>query len=141
AVGAGIALIGECLRIWAAGHLHKAREVTVSGPYRWLAHPLYVGSSIMGAGLAVVSGSWLVTGLIGVYFAVTLTAVIRNEEAFLRRAFGDGYDRYRGGASDGGAARRFSVAQAMANREYRAAAGLVIAVVLLALKAAFRSRL
>ena len=28
---------------WAAGHLHKSREVTSSGPYRWLAHPLYVG--------------------------------------------------------------------------------------------------
>ena len=30
---------------------NKAREVTSSGPYRWFAHPLYVGSSIMGAGL------------------------------------------------------------------------------------------
>ena len=47
--------LGEALRIWAAGHLDKAREVTASGPYRWFAHPLYVGSSVMGVGLAVAS--------------------------------------------------------------------------------------
>src|SRR5690606_27058596 len=38
--GGAIACAGEGLRIWAAGHLNKAREVTTSGPYRWLAHPL-----------------------------------------------------------------------------------------------------
>ncbi len=47
--------LGEVLRIWAAGHLNKSREVTSSGPYRWFAHPLYVGSSIMGVGLAIAS--------------------------------------------------------------------------------------
>ena len=31
-VGAAIAAVGEALRIWAAGHLDKAREVTASGP-------------------------------------------------------------------------------------------------------------
>ena len=39
-VAAAIALVGEALRIWAAGHLNKSREVTSSGPYRWFAHPL-----------------------------------------------------------------------------------------------------
>ncbi len=55
--GRRCAIAGEALRIWAAGHLNKSREVTSSGPYRWFAHPLYVGSSIMGVGLAVASGS------------------------------------------------------------------------------------
>ena len=41
AAGAAVAALGEAMRIWAAGHLNKGREVTVSGPYRWLAHPLY----------------------------------------------------------------------------------------------------
>ena len=50
AAGAPIAVCGEMLRVWAAGHLNKSAEVTSSGPYRWFAHPLYVGSSIMGAG-------------------------------------------------------------------------------------------
>ena len=52
-VGGSVAVVGEALRIWAAGHLNKSREVSSSGPYRYFAHPLYVGSSMMGAGVAV----------------------------------------------------------------------------------------
>jgi hypothetical protein len=142
AAGTAVAVAGECLRIWASGHLNKAREVTVSGPYRWCAHPLYVGSSIMGIGLAVMSNSYIVTALITLYLVATLTAAIRSEEAFLRRAFGDRYDRYRrGGADDPVMAaergRQFSAAQAIANREHRAVAGLVLAVLLLVLKATY----
>ena len=42
-VGPAVALAGEVLRVWAAGHLEKSREVTSSGPYRFTRHPLYVG--------------------------------------------------------------------------------------------------
>ena len=37
AAGAIVALVGEGLRIWAAGHLEKGREVTASGPVPLLA--------------------------------------------------------------------------------------------------------
>ncbi len=135
-IGMSIAACGEALRVWAAGHLNKAREVTASGPYRWCAHPLYVGSSIMGVGLAIACASVVVGALIAVYLSVTLTAAIRNEEAFLRGEFGDRYERYRrqGVVNDG---RRFSVAQAIANREQRALAGFALAVLLLILKATY----
>jgi protein-S-isoprenylcysteine O-methyltransferase Ste14 len=139
--GSALAAVGEALRIWAAGHLNKSREVTQSGPYQWFAHPLYVGSSIMGAGLAVASGSVVVALLIALYLGSTITAAIRSEEAFLRRKFGDQYDRYRRGetgARDSDArTRRFTVAQAMANHEYRAVGGVVLAVLLLCLKASY----
>jgi protein-S-isoprenylcysteine O-methyltransferase Ste14 len=138
--GGSVALVGELLRIWAAGHLHKSREVTSSGPYRWLAHPLYVGSSLMGAGVAVASGRVIVVLLVAVYLAATIVAAVRQEEAFLRTRFGDRYDRYRRGTGDRGdhdAVRRYRVSQAIANREYRAAAGLVVAVLLLFLKARY----
>jgi protein-S-isoprenylcysteine O-methyltransferase Ste14 len=140
--GGAIALAGEGLRLWAAGHLNKSREVTSSGPYRWLAHPLYVGSSVMGAGLAVASNSGLVALLVAVYLGTTIAAAIRSEEAFLRRTFGEGYDRYRRGDDRSAnrpdaADRRFTVARAMANREYRAVAGLAVAVLLLLIKAAY----
>ena len=140
--GTSIAVLGECLRVWASGHLNKAREVTVSGPYRWFAHPLYVGSAIMGAGLAIASNSVAVSGVIALYLAVTLTAAVKSEEAFLRRTFGDQYDRYRRGPSGIAAAvtasqRRFSFSQAKSNREHRAIAGLAVAVLLLVLKATY----
>lgn len=143
--GGLIAAVGEALRIWAAGHLNKAREVTASGPYRWLAHPLYIGSSIMGVGLAFASHSVIVTGLIAAYLLATIAAAVRSEEAFLREKFGERYDRYRrrrdsdaskeAGGDD--RRRRFSLAQAMANHEHRAIVGLAFAVLLLVLKATY----
>ena len=143
AIGMSIAACGELMRIWAAGHLRKSREVTVSGPYRWVAHPLYVGSAVMGAGLAVASASVLVAALITIYLVATLTAAIKNEEAFLRRTFGDQYDLYRSGVEakrrerSAASQRRFSLEQAVANREYRAIAGLGVAILLLIWKATY----
>ena len=57
AVGALVAAAGELIRIWAAGHLEKGREVTMSGPYRLTRHPLYLGSGLIAAGLAIASSS------------------------------------------------------------------------------------
>jgi hypothetical protein len=133
--------LGEAIRFWAAGHLHKAHEVTSSGPYRWFAHPLYLGSSIMGAGLAVACRSATVALVIGLYLGATLVAASRSEEAFLRRSFGDRYDRYRrpdvGSPRNTDAGRGFSLAQAIANREHRAAAGLVLVLLLLLWKTTY----
>src|SRR6476620_11071296 len=64
ASGTTIAVIGEAIRVWAAGHLEKGREVTASGPYALTRHPLYLGSCIMGAGFAVASHSVVVATLV-----------------------------------------------------------------------------
>jgi hypothetical protein len=130
--GAAIAGVGEALRVWAAGHLEKGREVTASGPYRWTRHPLYVGSTLMGAGLAVASGRLEVMAMIALYLATFVTAAVRTEEAFLRARFGDAYARYRAGETR---ARRFSIARVAANREYRAVAGLAAVLAWLAWRA------
>ena len=137
-LGLAIAVPGEGLRFWAAGHLNKAREVTASGPYRWFSHPLYVGSSIVGLGAGVASHSVVAIGLIALYLALTLAAAVRSEEAFLRRAFGDRYDRFkRGDLAGDGHTRPFSLSQAIANREPRAVIGLALAWLLLFLKATY----
>ena len=133
--GIAIAAVGEVMRIWAAGHLEKGREVTRSGPYQWTGHPLYVGSSIMALGVAVACQSVTVAVLILIYMASTLTAAVRTEEAFLRRTFGDTYIRYQRSFGEPGT-RRFSIARARKNREYRAIAGLIGGFALLALKIA-----
>jgi protein-S-isoprenylcysteine O-methyltransferase Ste14 len=137
-IGLPIAVVGESLRVWAAGHLEKSREVTQSGPYRLFRHPLYVGSSIMGVGLAVAAGSLIVTLLVLTYLIATLSAAVRTEEAFLRSRFGGDYDAYRDGRNRStttpAAQRRFSLARAMRNKEYRAIAGLAIAAGLLLAK-------
>ena len=121
-IGLVVAGVGEAIRIWAAGHLEKGREITRSGPYRWSRHPLYVGSSIIAVGIVT-----------AFYMGATITAAIRTEEAFLSERFGDAYDRYRESGGDP-MPRGFSVARAIRNREYRAVAGLAAGFALLALR-------
>ena len=130
ALGAAIASVGEIVRIWAAGHVEKSREVTQSGPYRFVRHPLYVGSAVMGVGLAVASRSVTTAVLIGAYLALTMRAAIATEDAFLRRQFGAAYDRYRNGVLPS-VSRRFSLARVWRNREHRAVIGLGVVFALL----------
>ena len=132
-LGGLVAVAGEALRVWAAGHLEKGREVTASGPYALTRHPLYVGSTIIGIGMSIACASWVVAVLVLAYLAITLTAAIRTEEAHLTEKFGEAYPDYR--ACRGPAEpRRFSTARARRNREYRAVLGLLLAIALLALK-------
>ena len=123
-VGLAIACAGEALRIWAAGHLDKGREVTRSGPYRWTRHPLYAGSGLIALGVVIASRSALVALIGGAYVGVTIPMAIRAEEAFLRRTFGPTYDLYQRDEAPP-MLRRFSLANARRNREHRAALGLI----------------
>ncbi|HUQ89734.1 MAG TPA: isoprenylcysteine carboxylmethyltransferase family protein [Vicinamibacterales bacterium] len=132
-IGAAIAVIGESMRLWAAGHLEKSKEVTMSGPYRYTRHPLYLGSSLIGIGVAVIANNWIVAAIVISYLALTLTAAMRSEEAHLREKFGDAYDAY---AERRGPPmlRQFSWARARGNREHHTISGLLAGVALLALK-------
>jgi len=137
ALGAAVGALGELLRIWAAGHLEKGREVTTSGPYAFTRHPLYVGSSIMGAGLAIAAHSVVVAVVVGVYLAATIGAAVRSEEAHLTEKFGERYPAYRDGRG-APAARRFSLERAWRNREYRAVLGFAAVLGVLAVRLLMR---
>lgn len=131
--GAIVGACGEALRIWAAGHLEKGREVTTTGPYGFTRHPLYAGSTIMGIGVAIAADSAVVAILVAAYLGITLTAAIRSEERHLTDKFGGEYPAYR----DGLAAPRsggFSLARAFRNREYRALLGFAVVLAVFAWK-------
>lgn len=131
--GAAVAAVGEAIRVWAAGHLEKSREVTRSGPYRFTRHPLYLGSTVMAAGVAIAARSVAVWTIAVLYVVVMIGSAIRSEENFLRARFGSTYDDYRAGRL-GHEARPFSLERAMRNREWRAVAGLLVAFAALAVK-------
>jgi len=132
-LGALITVVGEALRVWAAGHVEKSLEVTSSGPYRYTRHPLYLGSTIIGIGIAVAAAHlWLGLAIVG-YLASTLTAARRAEEAHLREKFGAAYDQYAARTAPM-SARAFSWGRAWRNREHHALAGLLGGLSLLALK-------
>ncbi len=95
-LGAVIAAAGELLRIWAAGHLEKGREVTASGPYRWTRHPLYLGSTIIAIGFAVAAANVTTAILVAVYLVLTYGAAITSEEKHLTEKFGAAYPAIQG---------------------------------------------
>lgn len=132
-VGLAMAAVGEGLRLWAAGHLEKNQEVTRSGPYRYMRHPLYSGSAIITIGAMIAAHNFAVNVLALLYIMTTVPAAMRAEEAHLRSTFGDLYDRYTR-AEAPGVERQFSLERAIRNKEYRALAGVAVGFGLLALK-------
>jgi protein-S-isoprenylcysteine O-methyltransferase Ste14 len=135
-LGALVAVAGELLRLWAAGHLEKSKEVTQSGPYRYTRHPLYLGSSLIGIGMAIVSHNAIVAAIVVIYLLLTLTAAMRSEEAHLREKFGDAYDAY----AEKRAARverAFSWQRAIYNREHHTMLGLAAGLAALWMKTNF----
>jgi protein-S-isoprenylcysteine O-methyltransferase Ste14 len=132
-VGSLIAIVGEAIRLWAAGHLEKSQEVTQSGPYRYTRHPLYLGSSLIGAGIAIASHNFTVIAMIAGYLLLTLTAAMRSEEAHLREKFGDAYDAYAQKRAPK-VERSFSWQRAIYNREHHTIAGLLGGLLFLAVK-------
>jgi protein-S-isoprenylcysteine O-methyltransferase Ste14 len=132
-IGAVGAVAGELLRLWAAGHLEKSKEVTQSGPYRYTRHPLYLGSTLIGLGIAVAANDVVVAILVLAYLGLTLTAAMRSEEAHLREKFGDAYDAY----AEKRAAkveRSFSLERALRNREHHSMIGLAAGLLALWIK-------
>jgi protein-S-isoprenylcysteine O-methyltransferase Ste14 len=93
-VGGVVAAAGLALRAYAAGHLTKNRQLTMSGPYACTRNPLYLGSALIGAGFAMAGGSWVLALAGAILFAAIYWPVIRREEEHLRGEFGEVYDEY-----------------------------------------------
>jgi protein-S-isoprenylcysteine O-methyltransferase Ste14 len=85
--GIPLSLLGLALRAWAAGHLAKNQKLTMSGPYRFLRNPLYIGTLLVAAGLVVASRSPMLGVVFGAVFFLIYLPVIELEEQHLRRLF------------------------------------------------------
>jgi protein-S-isoprenylcysteine O-methyltransferase Ste14 len=142
AIGALVGAIGLWVRALAAGHLHKQELLTVSGPYAYTRNPLYFGSAILTIGAAVAMNSWIAAVLLLAYFAVFYSVVMRREEGELRFHHGAAFDEYAKAVPlffprltaahpSQGVERAFSFAQYKKNREFRAAIGFLLLLVLL----------
>lgn len=93
-LGVGVITAGLALRSWAAGILHKTEELTTSGPYALVRHPLYVGSFMMMVGFCLLiddlENLWFVFGPIAFMYLIKLLA----EERKLAKLFGDRWQQY-----------------------------------------------
>jgi protein-S-isoprenylcysteine O-methyltransferase Ste14 len=135
--GAVIGAIGLWIRARAAGHLHKQQVLTVTGPYAYTRNPLYLGSFILTIGAAIAARSWPSAVMLLAYFALFYSFVMRREERELYHHHGEAFQEYartvpsffprltpaKLSIESSGA---FSFAQYKRNREYRAAIGFLL---------------
>jgi protein-S-isoprenylcysteine O-methyltransferase Ste14 len=89
--GLAVIVIGETLRIWASGHIHKMAEVTRTGPYALCRHPLYLGHLIIATGFCVIADSMLAFIVVTISFFIVYMPTWKNEEKNLTELFGDTY--------------------------------------------------
>jgi protein-S-isoprenylcysteine O-methyltransferase Ste14 len=148
-----VSAAGLALRGWSAGTIRKGEVLTTSGPYAYLRNPLYVGSFLIGAGLAVAGGSWLWLVLFAGFFISVYGPTIAAEAERLTEQFGQRYVDYSAqvpafvprmtpfrasdrpdGANEGAT---FRWSQYERNREWEALLGASAAYLALALKLAW----
>ncbi len=93
---AGIPLIvlGTALHFWAKGCLRQNRVVAMGGPYRFVRHPFYLANALIDAGVAVMSGWWLIQVVLPAWWLAIYIPVMRKEENYLTAAFGSAYEEY-----------------------------------------------
>lgn len=70
------------------------RRLVISGPYRFVRNPMYVGAGLALAGAALVYGSLELLAYLGLLFLASHLFVILHEEPALKRCFGQEYDHY-----------------------------------------------
>ncbi len=160
AAGAFVAIIGLAIRAWASGHLKKNQELTTSGPYAHTRNPLYLGTFLLGTGVAVGGGAPWFVALFASFYLLIYVPVMFAEAETMRELFSEEYGPYSkqvplfvprftpyqasSMTSEGtisyrsqpGHQRQFDVSQYMKHREYRAALGFLVAYALLAAKLA-----
>ncbi len=95
-VVAGLVLVtlGILLRVWAAGYLIKNRELSQLGPYKFVRHPLYCGSFLLGMGVTLAFTNWFF--LLGylVYFSFLYRLSVHAEEQRLHYQFAENFSSY-----------------------------------------------
>lgn len=137
ATGALLAVLGLVIRGWAAGTIHKERELTTTGPYAFTRNPLYVGSFFLGLGITLAGGHWIWPVLFLAFYAGVYGKTMAGERALLTEIFGDRYHAYAAnvpavaprltpwrepGVVGGG----FTLAQYVRNREWEAGVGAFV---------------
>lgn len=139
--GLPVSFLGLAIRAWAAGHLEKNENLTMSGPYAHVRNPLYAGSLLLAGGLVIGSRSWAVAAIFTATFVLIYLPVIQLEEQHLRKLFASykGYaervpslwPQLRPVPSD----RRFQATLYQRNKEWKALSGYLFGLVYLIARA------
>ncbi len=94
-VGLVLAVLGEGIRLWAAGHLRRNEQLITSGPYAHCRHPLYLGRFLLLSAVCLMAGYWyFIPPALAVFVTYYIRRKVRREEERLRYLFGSAFDEW-----------------------------------------------
>lgn len=89
-----LALIGESIRLWAAGTIGKRDTLTTIGPYAYVRNPLYFGGALVAVGVLLLNGQILALTAAVAVALWFYPSQIKRETSFLLSRYGDAYRDY-----------------------------------------------
>ncbi len=88
-IGLAVAAFGQIFRIYAAGFIHKNKQLASTGPYALVRHPLYLGNFLILIGFAFATNNLYVWIGVAVFFLIWYPAAIAYEDDKLESIFED----------------------------------------------------
>ncbi len=94
-VGLILTVLGETLRVWAAGYLSKNQVLATGGPYGHVKNPLYIGTMILTAGFCIMANNiYLLTLAFFTFIFYYIPYKRRVERYRLKERFGESFVEY-----------------------------------------------
>jgi protein-S-isoprenylcysteine O-methyltransferase Ste14 len=139
--GAAASFLGEWLRLWAAGHLRKNKQLTTTGPYSYVKNPLYIGTLLITIGYSAMARNiYILIGGFVWFFIYYAPYKKKQENEKLVGSFGDAWTVYDKAVPDyiprltpypERGTNRWSYEVVKENSEHETAVGVLIGLVVL----------
>lgn len=89
--GSAVAVLGILVRVWASGFVVKNKELSTTGPYGLVRHPLYTGNILMLIGYCLINGQWWSWAAGAFFLWFWYPPAISYEDRKLHKIFGDAW--------------------------------------------------
>ena len=93
-LGCLLVLDGLLIRLYASGFVYKNKELSTSGPYAYVRHPLYTGNILILIGISLASGCISAFVISIIFFWFYYPAAIEYEDRKLKSLFPDSWDSW-----------------------------------------------
>ena len=93
-LGCLLVLDGLLIRLYASGFVYKNKELSTSGPYAYVRHPLYTGNILILIGISFAAGSISALVISIIFFWFYYPAAIEYEDRKLKSLFPDSWDSW-----------------------------------------------